>query len=202
VIVFGIWVQSEERLAAFALSGLQAHGESDSAVLQSRTDGCIFEAYNEILDAAAQMHGLEALVLLRDDVLVRDGGLCAKVRAATDDADVVGLAGARHVSSLRWWEGEEPIEPGHGLRAAHVIDGAFMALSPPAVRALRFDRRIWTGMHGYDAELSFLARASGLRVGVMGLDAVRHAPARPDQDVSFLQADLVWRHRWSHIPDA
>jgi hypothetical protein len=201
VIAFGIWVESEERFAAIALKGVRAHGEPDSPVFESRTDGCIFEAYNEILDAAAQMPSLEALVMLRDDVEVRDEALCAKVRAAIACAGVIGVAGARQVTSLRWWEGET-VDPGEGVREAHVVDGAFIALSPVAVRKLRFDRNIWRGVHGYGPELSFLARAFGLPVGVSSLDVVQHGTTRPVEDVGFVRADVIWRARWSHLPDA
>jgi hypothetical protein len=204
VIAFGIWVESESRYASVALPGLRACAGPDSPLLESRTDGCIFEAYNEILEGAAEMQELEALVLLRDDVQVRDAALCDRIRSmlAGPRAGLVGVAGARHVTSLRWWEADEIVEPGDGVAAAHVVDGGFMVLAPDAVRLLRFDRRIWTGVHGYESELSFLTRAARLRVEVADLDVVRHSADRPVEDASFLEADLFFRMRWSHLPEA
>lgn len=203
MIAFGVWVEDEACYRRIVLPGLHTHAEPDSPVLESTTDGCIFEAYDEILDAAAGMAGLEALVLVRDDVELRDPQLLPKLRAAVGRPGiaVAGPVGASHVTSLRWWEGDVVGRIGHlgtdGAGPVHVLDGGLLALSPDAVRALRFDRRVWSGAHGYAAELCTLARAAGGRVDVVDLDVVKHGPSFPPEDVAFLRADMLWRARWS-----
>jgi hypothetical protein len=194
VIAFGIWVEDEARYASVLRPSLAAVAEPDSVVLESTTDGCVFEAYEEIIGAAATMPGLEALVLVRDDVELRDPELLRKLRAAfaTDPSvALVGAAGARHVTSLRWREGEVAA-PGED---AHLLDAALVALSPAAVRALRLDRGFWSGPHGAEAELCWLARVAGGRVVVSDLELARTRPAV--EDGLFLRADLMWRARWS-----
>jgi hypothetical protein len=196
VIAFGIWVEDRARYARTLLPTIAAVAEPDSPLLESTTDGCVFEAYEEILDAAAAMPGLEAVVLVRDDVELRDPQLLARLRAAlAEGAAVVGAAGARHVTSLRWWEGEERVAEGE----AHVAGGGVLALASAAVRALRPDRAVWSGPHGAEEELCALARAAGGRVVVAPLDVARRRPHAEDE--AFLRADLVWRARWSGLPN-
>jgi hypothetical protein len=96
------------------------------------------------------------------------------------------------VDSLRWWEGDVAA-PGE---EAHVLDSGLVALSPAAVRALRLDRGFWSGPHGAEAELCWLARYAGGRVVVADLDVVRTAPRV--EDGHFIRADVLWRARWSY----
>jgi len=193
VIAFGIWVENEARYQSVLRPSLALHAEPDSALLESVTEGCVFEAYEEIIDAAATMADLEALVLVRDDVEIRDPELCRKLRIALADPNVavVGAAGARHVESLRCWEGEVAA-PGED---AHLLDPGLVALSPGAVRGLRLDRGLGSGPHGAEAELCWLARYAGGRVVVADLDVVRTMPRV--EDGHFLRADVLWRARWS-----
>ncbi|CAA9537838.1 MAG: hypothetical protein AVDCRST_MAG79-1552 [uncultured Thermoleophilia bacterium] len=214
MIAFGVWVESEERYARVAAPALARVLEADSAVLESVTDGCIFEAYAEIMDAAADLPGLEALVLLRDDVELLDADLTTRLRAALAEpgAALVGAVGARHVTSLRWWEGDVVGRLAHpggvlgdaaaGPQEVHVLDGALLALAPAVVTALRYDRACWAGVHGHDAELCALTRAAGGRVLVTDLDVRRASAPIPAEDLAFLRADLLWRARWSALPDA
>ena len=60
-----------------------------------------------ILDQAADRDGLEALVLVDEDIEIADPDFCAKVRRALADPDVglVGCAGATGVESAAWWDG-------------------------------------------------------------------------------------------------
>ncbi len=215
MIAFGVWVESEERYARIGAPALARLLEPDSAVLESVTDGCGFEAYDEIMVAAAALPDLEALVLLRDDVEIGAPDPLSVIRAALARPGValVGAVGARHVTSLRWWEGEvvgRLAHPGGVLgdeertapREAHLLDGAVLALAPAVVAGIRYDRGCWSGPHGHDAELCALVRAAGGTLVVADLDVRRHRSAVPAEDLPFLRADLVWRARWSALPDA
>lgn len=213
MIAFGIWVESWERYRSLVRPGLAAHGEPDAPLLESETDGCVFEAHEEILTAAAQIEGLEALVLLRDHVEIRDPQLLPKIRSTVDRHPfaLTGPVGACNVTSLRWWEsdvvgaahypGGRVGDPASAPAEAHVLDDSLLVLTPQAVRTLRCDRRVWAGAHGAAAELSALTRAQGGYVGVVDLDVDFHRDPDP-VDVAFLQADLLWRTRWSYLPGA
>src|SRR6185437_13062414 len=89
-------------------AALQRCAEPDSPVAESTDNTSIFTAYNEMLDAFAELPDLEAVVLLHDDVELRDEAFTRTVREALTDPDVavLGVIGARGVTGLEWWEGE------------------------------------------------------------------------------------------------
>jgi hypothetical protein len=197
VIAFGVWVEDGARYGAHAARAIGRVMEPDSMVFESTTDGCVFEAYEEILEAAAGVPELEALVLVRDDVELDDPGLPGTLREAFADPSVavVGSAGASHVTSLRWWEGE-PRRPGD---EAHVVDDGVVALSAVAARGLRFAGSGWRGRHGEAAELCCLARLNGFRVVVADTGARRTTPWPPPETPALAAADHQWRLRWSAL---
>ena len=143
-------------------------------------------SYNLLLERAALEPGLEALVLVQQDVEILDPDFCGKVRRALDDPDVavVGPVGATGVRSIAWWEGQisaaAPLQRyqrfGGGEIPAFswkhhdpapaevdVVDGRLMVLSPWAVETLRFDESLSLG-YGYELDLCLKARAAGRRV--------------------------------------
>jgi hypothetical protein len=195
VIGYGVWVEDASRFHACAAPAIASVMEADSIVFESTTDGCVFEAYEEILEAARELNALEALVLVRDDVDTLDAALPATLRACFAEPAValVGAAGARHVTSLRWWEGE-PCGPGED---AHLVDDGVVALSPAAVAALRFAGSGWRGAYGEAAELCSVVRLNGMRVQVAALGARRTSPAA--ETGAFAAADYQWRYRWSSL---
>ena len=69
--------------------------------------GSIFRSYNLLLDKAAELDDLEALVLVHQDAEIVSADFCEKVRGALSDPDVgvVGCVGAVGVRSIAWWEG-------------------------------------------------------------------------------------------------
>jgi hypothetical protein len=207
MIVFAACVGSPEKFATCALHGLRLAAETDSPLIEATTDRSIFEAYNEVLDAVAGLDGLEALVLLHEDVEIVDPGFCARIRAALQQPDVaiVGAIGARGVTSLAWWEGETfgrvlesrgPIDFGGGTHEVETVDGLMLVLSPWAVRTLRFDQQRFTGFHGYDADICFMARAAGRRVLVTELPLVHHTKGGYGDFEAYRAADRAWREKW------
>ncbi|MFL6110645.1 MAG: glycosyltransferase, partial [Catenulispora sp.] len=172
-----------------------------------------FEAYNEVLDAVADLDGMDALVLLHEDVEITDPGFCARIRAALQQPDVaiLGAVGARRVSGLAWWEGETfgrviesrgPIDFGGGTHDVETVDGLMLVLSPWAVRNLRFDAERFTGFHGYDADICFQARAAGRRVLVTDLPLVHHTKGGYGDLEAYRAADRAWREKWLQPPAA
>jgi 2-polyprenyl-3-methyl-5-hydroxy-6-metoxy-1,4-benzoquinol methylase len=225
MIAFASCIGSEDKYRAIAVPGLRRAAEPDSLVAEVTTDSSIFAAYNEALDAVAGRDDLEALVLLHEDVEIVDPEFCAKLRAALADprVAVVGVVGARRVTGLAWWRGEcfgrvaetrAVIDFGGGSHEVETVDGLLMALSPWAVRNLRFDEQTFSGFDGYDADVCFQARAAGKRVVVAPLDVV-HAHARGRRsdatgtsrlasdgaadggdDLAYKRADALWRAKW------
>ncbi|GAA4965551.1 methyltransferase domain-containing protein [Kineococcus glutinatus] len=208
MIAFGICIGDEEKYARFAAPGIAAHGEPGSPIAESRDNPSIFPAYNEILDAFRDADDLEALVLLHDDVEIRDPHFGEKVRKALSDPEVavVGVVGARGVTSLAWWEGEGAgrcaetrglVDFGGGEHDVDSVDGLLLVLSPWAVRNLRFDEHTFHGFHGYDADLCFGARAAGKRVRVAEIDVFHHTKGGFGDVEAYGRADAAFRAKWS-----
>lgn len=212
MIAFGIAVASRAKFRSRALPGIRRAREADSLVL-TREHGSLQAAYNSILDEAAARPELEALVLLHEDVEIVDPEFVTKLqrRIAEPDVAVVGVVGARGVRSLAWWEGDAfggvaapaliragRIDfPGGAPQDVDVVDGLLMALSPWAVRELRFDEAFAEDFHGYDVDFCFQARALGRRVIVDDI-AVAHysewAPARYGE--AWVRAAVTLKRKW------
>ena len=207
MIAFAACVASEEKYRRYAVPGLRLVTEPDSLVAEVTTDRSIFEAYNEVLEALGDRPDLEALVLLHEDTEIVDPDFCAKVRHRLADpgVGVIGVAGARGVGSLRWWEGETRgrvretrglIDWGGGVHDVDTVDGLMLVLSPWVAANLRFDAERFTGFHGYDADLCFQARAAGRRVVVDDLAVIHHTKGGYGDEDAFRRADDAWRAKW------
>jgi Glycosyltransferase like family len=202
MIIYGCAVTDGETFARCAEPGIRrvTEGAGDAEMLAQPSAGTIFRNYNLLCDQAAARDDLEALVLVHQDVEIADPGMSAKLRRALADPDVaiVGCAGAVGVRSLAWWEGsivwaavtQRYEELGGGevegvswradaappyTRAGEVdaIDGCLIALSPWAVRNLRFDEALGSS-HGYDVDICLQARAAGKKVVADDLRVVHH----------------------------
>jgi hypothetical protein len=197
MIAFGCAISEPEAYRLYAEPGIRRAKEPDSEVYAFSAVGTIFRSYNLLLDTAAHLEDLEALVLVHPHAEITDPAFCAKVREALSDPDVavVGAAGAREVRSIAWWEGEVVASDilhrynDHGggeLRAlswagdalpppaeVEVVDGFLMVLSPWAVRNVRFDEALGLG-HGYDVDYCLQVRAAGRKVTVADLGLTHH----------------------------
>ncbi len=214
VIAFGICVSSAERYTTLAEPGIRSAAGEHATILIRHDARSIFKAYNSILDEARALPDLEALVLLHDDLVIRDPRVLDTLRRVFADESIglVGAHGARDVESLWWWHGERR---GHisdigdnGIQDfrrfdAHpedveVVDGCFMALSRWAVHTVRFDERFYRGFHAYDVDFCFTVRSLGKRVVVADLD-VHHdnriTETIPNERV-FLSNNRRWRAKW------
>jgi len=212
MIAFGTAVASESTYRARALPGIRLVAEPDSLVLAPGEHGSLQVAYNRILDEAGGYQDLEALVLLHEDVEVVDREFMSKLRRRVSEADVavVGVVGARGVRSLAWWEADcfgrvgapallssGRIEfPGGTPQDVDVVDGLLMALSPWAVRQLRFDEAFAQYFHGYDVDFCFQARALGRRVVVDDLAVVHHAAWAPRYGEQWIRSAVALKRKW------
>lgn len=213
VIAFAACVARPEVFAACALPGLRRAMEPGSPFAELTTSTSIHEAYNEALEHFAAVDGLEALVLLHEDVELLHPRFGAKVRAALADPSVavVGAIGARGVRSLAWWEGEGAgcvdetrgrIDHGFARTDVDAVDGLLLVLSPWAVRNLRFDTATYTGFHAYDVDLCFAARAAGRRVVVADLPLVHHTKGGYGDRAAWDAANAAFIAKWAPSADA
>lgn len=208
VIAYGICIGNEDKYQSFARTGLAVHGAADAPIFESRDNDSIFTAYNEILDALAGERDLEALVLLHEDVELRDPDAEAKVRRVLSDprVGVAGVIGGRQVRSLAWWDGQGVgrcaetrgiIDFGGRHGDVDCVDGLLLVLSPWAVRYLRFDADTFHGFHAYDLDICFQARARGRVVRTFDLDVFHHTKGGYGNSLAYMSADRAFRQKWA-----
>jgi hypothetical protein len=200
MIAFGSPITAPEVYERCAKPGIDRVAEPHSRVFAFRAMSSIFRSYNVILEQAAPLEDLEALVLLHQDTEIVDPDFCAKVREILRDPDVAvaGCIGAIGVRSIAWWEGSVTwasfvhrySEHGGGdlpgfswdvenrlpyarLGEVDVVDGFLMVLSPWAVRNVRFDESLGA-LHGYDLDYCLQVRKAGRKVVTADLRAVHN----------------------------
>lgn len=216
MIAFGCPVTDRTKYTRFAQPGMMRAGEPGSPILLRHDASSIQQAYNSMLNEAAALGDLEALVLLHQDVELRDERLGEKLRAWLRDplVAVVGAIGAPRVHALDYWRegliggvawpalGQAKSRIAGSLAAGTVeaVDGLLMVLSPWAVRTLRFDERFAPFFHGYDVDLCFQARERGRRVVVANLDVVHHAVMDFFDRRTWIPAYQVWHSKWGSSP--
>lgn len=219
MIAFGCSVSEAEPYVRYAAPGIALAREPDSQVLVFAAMDTISRSYNLLLHAAGECDDLEALVLVHPHAEIADPDLCAKVRTALSapDVAVVGAAGASAVRSLAWWDAAVSCgavtysytDYGGGSFAGfpwaaasrppaevEVVDGFLLALSPWAVRNLRFDEQLVLG-HGYDVDLCLQARATGRRVVTADLAVIEHRSLDLISDLElWVESHIALARKW------
>ncbi len=198
MIAFGCSLTDAEVYRRHAQPGVELAREADSAILAMCGVHPAARALNLVLDAAAELEELEALVLLAPYVEITDPELTTKVRRLLADPQVgmLGIAGAKSAQSIAWWEGETVVarvrhayqELGGGEVAGfpwvdgapapgevETLDGQLLVLSPDVVRRVRFDEALHLGT-GIDFDFCRQVRSAGWRLMVAELGATIHAP--------------------------
>jgi Glycosyltransferase like family len=210
VIAFGCSMTSPDAYARWAKPGIELAAEPGSRVFAIQNAGSIFRSYNLILERAAAIENLEALVLVHQDAEIVDPDFCRKLRCALGDprVGVIGCVGARGVANIAWWEGSvawasafyrygelgggelsastwnggEPSASGREVDALH---GFMLALPAWTVRNIRFDESLG-GLHGYDLDLCLQVRAAGRKVIVEDLTVAHH------HSLDFVAEPTTW----------
>ncbi len=196
MIAFGCVVSEVEPYDAYTAPGIRLASEPDSVTFPFSSVGTLGRSYNLLLEAAGRLDRLEALVIVHPHAEIVDANLCAKLRQALADerVAVVGCAGATGVRSIAWWDGglvrgsviHRYTEHGGGELPAfawaaatpapaevEAVDGFLFALSPWAVRELRFDEGL-VFSHGVELDLCLRARRAGRTVTVADLSVIYH----------------------------
>ncbi len=224
MIAFGSSITDPPTYGRCAEPGIRLAAEADSVVIANAAAGSLFRSYNFIIEQAAKLDGLEALVLIHQDTEIADSEFCAKVRAALADPEVglIGCVGAVDVRSIAWWEGSvrwasfrhQYGESGGGaieaftwaqdgrppyaqLGEVDTVDGFLMVLSPWVVQNLRFDETLGGQLHGYDLDFSLQVRESGHKVITADLKAIHHhALQLVDPPEPWIQAHVAIAEKW------
>lgn len=208
MITYGICVGSKEKYLRVASRSMARCLETDNLVVEVFDSTSIFEAYNYILDSCKDREDLEALVLIHEDVELRDDTLPGTVRKlfADESIAIAGVIGGSNIPGLAWWEGERKgrttdaphgeLDFGRGQHDVDTVDGLLLILSPWAVRNLRFDETNYTGFHGFDADICFQARAAGKRVVTVDIDLFHDTKGGYGDFESWKIADATFKHKW------
>ncbi len=229
MIVFASSITEPDTYRRCAQRGIQMAAEPDSEVIANSAAGSLFRSYNLILDAVAHRDDVEALVLLHQDAEIADLDFCAKLRKALSDPDVavVGCVGAIGVRSIAWWEGSVTwasfvhrySEMGGGdlpafafngaempayarLGEVDTVDGFVLALSPWAVRNIRFDESLGL-LHGYDFDYCLQVREAGRKVVTADFKVIHHHSLELiGSPETWVQAHMRVAEKWEdRMPD-
>jgi hypothetical protein len=223
MIVFGSAITKPDVYRRCAEPGIRLAAEPGAAVLAMPATGPIFESYNALLDRAAERDDLEALVLVHQDAELVERDFCARIRRALEDpeAGVAGCVGAVGVRNIAWWEGSVTLasfvnryeEHGGGdlrsfswtwdgappyaqLGEVETLDGFVLAISPWAVRNVRFDEQLGS-FHGYDLDFCLQVRAAGRKVVTADFRAIHHRQLEmvPEQE-PWIDAHVRVAEKW------
>jgi hypothetical protein len=225
MIAFGCSITDAHTYERHAVPGIRLAAERDSKVLVFRDAGSIFRAYNLLCEQASRLDGLEALILVHQDAELVDPALCEKVRGAFRDPQVAlaGCGGAVGVRSIAWWEGSTTWAsythrfeemgggeiPGLSWHEKHPdyartgevdsLDGVLIAMSPWAVRELRFDESIGR-LHGYDLDICLQARAAGKKVITIDTRLIHHHSLDLMEDPEgWIAAHMKIAEKWGDV---
>jgi hypothetical protein len=226
MIAFASAVTEPDAYRDHAGPGIGLAAEPGSAVHVIAATTSICRNYNLLLDLAARAADLEALVIVDEDTEIVDPGLCAKLRRAFEDpaVAVAGCAGATGVAGAAWWEGDVvcgdvrrryPEHGGGELDAfawarttrppaeVDAVGGFLLALSPWAVRSLRFDEDLALGI-GFDVDLCAQARQAGRKVVVADVRAIQHRSLElVDEPEAWIEAHIRLAGKWDgRLPGA
>lgn len=185
MIAFGCATTDERAFRAGGARAIEAIDEGDSLLLRRHRYDSIDVPLNDMMATAASLHELEALVLVHQDaVLETPGGLLESIRDLFGADRSVAVIWGAEPSSARG-EGEEPT-------------ATLLALSPWAVRNLRFDPDMGGSADASAHDVALQARAAGYRALALPLAVSRSsAPQEPLLRRRELEARVELRRKWA-----
>lgn len=215
MIAICVPVTSWEDYERFALPGIRrVQGAApDTLVLARESLGSSYQrTVNAALDELSQRTDIDGAVLIHQDVelLNADSATILVERFADPRVAIVGSVGARFRSGLIWGaaeqrgsrielpDGYDGIDLYSGYSIVASVDGVLIAMSPWALRNLRFDLRFERWFHGYDVDICLQARAHGRLVAVDDLP-IRHFQIdgyRNGRGAEWIEAEMEIRRKW------
>jgi hypothetical protein len=223
MIAFGCSITDLEQYESYAEPGIRLAAEPDSHVMPHQAASSIFRSYNILLEQAAKLPDLEALVLVHQDAEIADPDFCAKLRRALADPDVgvVGCVGAVGVRSIAWWEGsvtwasfthrysemgggdlpaltwkKDETPPFARTGEVDTIDGFVMCMSPWVVQNIRFDETLGQ-LHGYDFDFCLQVREAGRKVVTADFKVVHnHSLELVSNPDTWVEAHMRIAEKW------
>jgi hypothetical protein len=224
MIAFGSSITAPDVYARCAERGFRLVAEPDSEIIANAAAGSLFRSYNLLMSSVADRDDLEALVLVHQDAEIIDPDFCQKLRDALSapDVGVVGCVGAIDVRNIAWWEGSVTwasfihrySECGGGdipsltwtadqlpgyARTGEVdtLDGFVLAVSPWAVKNIRFDEGLGSQIHGYDLDFCLQVREAGRKVVTADFKVIHHHSLTlvSDPDV-WINAHVSLAEKW------
>lgn len=228
MIAFGSSITDPDMYDKAARAGFELAKEPDSVVMAHAAAGSIFRSYNLLLDRAAELPDLEALVLVHQDAEIADPDFVPKLREALKDPDVglVGCVGSIGVRSIAWWEGsvkwasfihrydelgggdfpgfswsgkEKPAYAETG--EVDTIDGFVMCFSPWVVQNVRFDESLGK-LHGYDFDFCLTVREAGKKVVTADFKTIHHHSLDLIKDPeTWVEAHMRIAEKWDGRAD-
>jgi tetratricopeptide (TPR) repeat protein len=142
----------------------------------------------------AQARG-ERIVFCHDDIELLAEDFAARLHAAFDGADLVGVFGTTYVSgpAVAWsgqphlhgwvshldadggWRPSVACLSGPRVDGVQALDGVFIAATRAAAEQIGFDAERYDGFHLYDLDFSYRAYRAGLRLRVQADLLLSHA---------------------------
>jgi hypothetical protein len=227
MIAFGCPITDHALYEACAEPGIRRVAEPDSEILALGSaglgDASIFRNYNLLIEEAAKLDGLEALVLVHQDAEIVDDEFMTKVRRALQHSEIgiLGCAGAIGVRNIAWWDGSvtlasfshryteygggeilgstfdwEQAPPEARTGEVDVIDGFMMVLTPWFIENIRFDESLGQ-LHGYDFDVCQQVRAAGRKVWAEHIRVIHHHSLELIGDVDgWIAAHMRVAEKW------
>lgn len=208
MFAFGICIGNEDKYRSTAEPALRRTVRAGDQVIEMRRQSSIHLAYNKIIDEVRKQKDLEGLILLHEDLEIRDTLFHSKIKKAFagDQVGIVGSIGAVEVRSLAWWEGqirgalsETRFRVSGDLTNSDVdvLDGSLLCIAPWIVQQVNFDETHFSGFHGYDADICFSVRELGGRVVWADLDLFHSTKGGFGDLDSFRKNDSAFRRKWA-----
>jgi hypothetical protein len=208
VIAFGAAITKPDVYASCAEPGIQRSLEADSIVLSKPSIGSLQASYNALIDEAAAVDGLEALVLVHQDAEIIVSDFCARIRRVLADPEVgsvtqasfihrYGEHGGGDLPAFTWdWSTAPPYAR---LGEVDTVDGFLLVLTPWALRHVRFDEGLGQ-LHGYDLDLCLQVRAAGKKVMTADVRAIHnHSLTLVNDPEGWIRAHMMVAEKWDGV---
>ena len=192
-------------------------GAFTDAVIKTLNKDNIGKHYNKVLKMGVD-EGYDCVVLMHDDVKMDDYGWSDKVQETFKEYDVVGLAGAKHItvrepalwhlmSTQNDWSGavahrandKQIYVTNFGPTPSRclVLDGLFLAIKVSSITdKTRFDENIPAIAHHYDIDFCLTCNENKLKLTTCPIWAVHNSPGLKNPSQEFITSQKYFLDKW------